>query len=394
MRVLFVTPFYEPAWTYGGIIRASRDWAYALVNAGVEVTVYTTTANGDSELDTPIKIPVDRNGVKVTYFPRLRWSGNRFFSWPLFHACNHHINEFDVVHGIGLWTFPSFISSWIALAKDTPYVVSLHGMLMPWALQHNRLIKNLFLSIFERPRLTRSKNLICCTEMEKNKLNELNPNLHAQVIPNIVQLGNIAVEPQNFRQRFDLINAFIIMFAGRVVENKGLHLTLAAFARIAELHKDAHFVIAGPAEGDWIIKIREQIRDLEIQDRVCFTGLLTGTDYWDALSSADLFVLNSYSENFGLSPAEALAHAIPVVISDQVGIAEYVSRYKAGWVANLSIDAITDSFNDALSKRNILPKMGRNGIRLVQENFSSHAVGQKFFHLLEDVLAERKNECI
>ena len=386
MRVLFVTPFYEPAWTYGGIVRASRDWAYALVNAGVEVSVYTTTANGNCELEIPIKIPLDRNGVKVTYFPRLTWSGNRFLSIPLFHACLHNIGEFDIVHSIGLWTFPSFISSWIASAKNIPFIVSLHGMLMPWALQHNQLIKKFFFSIFEGPRLTKAESVICCTKMEKDKLINVKHNLPACVIPNIVNFRNLAEQPHNFRRHFNLSDAFIILFAGRIVENKGLRLTLEAFARIANLYKDAHLVIVGPVEDNSIALIKQDIQDLGIRNRISFTGLLTGNDYWDALSSADLFVLNSYSENFGLSPAEALAHGIPVVVSDQVGIAEYVTTYKSGWVAPLSIDAITDSFNAALSERKFLPEMGRNGIRLVQENFSPSAVGQKFMKFDTEIM--------
>ena len=391
MRVLFVTPFYEPAWTYGGITRASQDWAIALVNAGVEVCVFTTTANGNDELDIPAKRSIDRSGVKVTYFPRSPWSGNRFISLPLFQACTKHINEFDAVHSIGLWTFPSFISSWVARSRHIPYFVSLHGMLMPWALNHHRLKKRIFLPTFERPRLARSNQLICCTDMEKSKLKELDPSLDAIVIPNIVQTGKTAAKPEQFRRRFNLVEAFIIMFAGRVVENKGLHLTLEAFARIAKLHQDAHFVIAGPDEGNSIVKIKEQIRDLEIQDRICFTGLLTGQDYWDALTSANHFVLNSYSENFGLSPAEALACGIPVLISDRVGIAEYVKKYNCGWVTPLKIDAIAEWLNTAMSERNPLPEMGKHGIRLVRENFSPSAVGQKFKNMLEDILSAGMN---
>ena len=391
MRVLFVTPYYEPAWKYGGVIRASQDWAIALINAGVEVCVYTTTANGNDELDIPSKRIIDRKGVKVTYFPRSAWSGNRFISLPLFRACTKHIRAFDAVHSIGLWTFPSFISSLIARAHGIPYFVSLHGMLMPWALNHHRLTKRIFFSIFERPRLTRSNQLICCTEMERSKLKELNSNLDARVIPNVVQTGNAAPKTEIFRKRFKLIDAFIILFAGRIVENKGLHLSLEAFARIADRHKDVHFVIAGPDEGNSIVNIKEKIRDLGIQERVCFTGLLTGLDYWEALSNANLFVLNSYSENFGLSPAEALACGIPVLISDQIGIAEYVNTYNCGWVTPLEINAIAGSLNAALSERDLLLKMGKNGIRLIKENFSSSAVGHKFMNLLEEILDTRKN---
>ena len=78
MKVLFVTPFYEPAWIYGGIARASVDWAHALSAAGVAVSVFTTAVGGEWDLDLPLGIPLDRDGIQETYFPHWRKSGKRF----------------------------------------------------------------------------------------------------------------------------------------------------------------------------------------------------------------------------------------------------------------------------------------------------------------------------
>lgn len=84
MRVLFVTPFYAESFTMGGMAIAPALWAQTLVSCGIEVDVFTTTANGMHDLDVPLGIPIEYNGVSVTYFPRLRLSGNIFFRCPCF----------------------------------------------------------------------------------------------------------------------------------------------------------------------------------------------------------------------------------------------------------------------------------------------------------------------
>jgi len=180
----------------------------------------------------------------------------------------------------------------------------------------------------------------------------------------------------------------VILFVGRLVENKGLHLTLAAFSNVVARFPEASLVVVGPAEDKSAAQVRLQVRTLGLEDRVLFTGLLTGQDYWDTVAGADLFVLNSYSENFGLAPAEALGLGVPVLLSDQIGIAESVLEYRAGVVAPLDIASISRSMEMMLSNRAELQTMGQNGCRLVSDRFSPAAVGRNFASLLEDVVQE------
>jgi glycosyltransferase involved in cell wall biosynthesis len=123
-------------------------------------------------------------------------------------------------------------------------------------------------------------------------------------------------------------------------------------------------------------------------DRVHFLGLLSGNDYWDALAGADLLVLNSYSENFAMAPAEALAIGIPVLLSDQVGIADLVFRYRAGVIVPLEVRATAEAMVAMLAEKNMLCEMGKNGVRLVHDQFSPDRVGKLFAAFLEDVVYE------
>lgn len=388
MKVLFVTPLYEPALVYGGIVRASVDWARALSAAGVAVSVFTTAANGERDLDLPLGVPLDRDGIQVTYFPRWRRSGRGFVSPSLLRACVRATSKFDILHSIGLWAFPSLVSTWVAQWSGIPYVVSLHGMLMPWPRQHHGRRKNIFMTLLERPRLIGASRLICCSEIEQQCLKKTAFSNRSCVIPNVVNGPGAVRTPERFRARYGLQNAFIILFAGRLVENKGLHLTLAAFAKSAALFPDIHLVVVGPVEDASSGNIRRQVREMGLEHRVQFTGLLQGMEYWEAIAGADMFILNSYSENFGLAAAEALVSGVPVLLSDQVGIADLVTQYGAGVITPLKVDAIAEAIMQMRSQRQGLYEMGQNGIRLVRDHFSSSVVGPRFARLLEQVLEE------
>ncbi len=105
--------------------------------------------------------------------------------------------------------------------------------------------------------------------------------------------------------------------------------------------------------------------------------MLTGSDYWDAMAGADLFVLNSYSENFGNVVGEALSVGLPVLISDQVGIGDLVKQYSAGQITTLDPNDIAAKMIMMLSQSDKIKEMGRRGIKLVHENCTPDVVGRQ-----------------
>ncbi|MHB0877603.1 MAG: glycosyltransferase [Anaerolineae bacterium] len=386
MRVLFVTPFYEPAWGYGGVVRAAKGWASALSAVGVQVSVLTTVADGRHDLDVLAGKPVDVDGVPVTYYPRWRRSGSQFVSPSLLAACRRESEKFDVVHSVGLWTFPSVVSSWAAWQRRVPYVVSLHGMLMPWALRHHGRRKRLFMAWPQGPCLERAAGLVCSSDMELRELTSLDLSPRGCVVPNVVDLAGVSADADRFRGRHALGDAFVMLFAGRLVENKGLHLAFSAFAEAARQHSDAHLVVVGPDVDGTGEAVRRRAQQAGLGSRLHMLGLLAGSDYWDAVAGADVLVLPSYSENFAMVAAEAMGLGVPVLLSDRVGIAALVSEYHAGLVAPLDQSAISEAVMSMLSCRQGLREMGRNGERLVREQFSRGAVGRRFAGVLESVL--------
>ena len=173
----------------------------------------------------------------------------------------------------------------------------------------------------------------------------------------------------NFAKKFPVLGEkYILLYLGRFHPKKGLDLLIHAFAKLNL--KNSHLVLAGDGELNYLTYINNLIKKLGLGDRVLITGYLSEVDKLSALSSADLFILPSYGENFGLAVVEAMACGLPVIISDQVGIFREVHDASAGLV----IPCDAEKISDAILKISLLPDAGKsiglNGAKLVSDKFT------------------------
>src|ERR1017187_7647 len=104
MRVLFITPYYKPAYVYGGPTRRISEFCDGVRQAGAEVTVFTTDANGAERLDVPISRPVDVGGVEVWYY-RLTGGRRLMYSVELGSACRERIKDYDLAVVESVWGY-------------------------------------------------------------------------------------------------------------------------------------------------------------------------------------------------------------------------------------------------------------------------------------------------
>ena len=112
----------------------------------------------------------------------------------------------------------------------------------------------------------------------------------------------------------------LVLFLGRINFKKGLDLLVPAFGRVVQKHPDARLAVVGPDNEGYGLKVRRWCEEQGIQDKVFFVDHLGFEKVKEAYVDADVFVLPSYTENFGLTVVEAMACGTPVVISDQVNI--------------------------------------------------------------------------
>lgn len=162
----------------------------------------------------------------------------------------------------------------------------------------------------------------------------------------------------------------VVLFLGRLHFKKGLDLLIPAFETLQRRVPDAQLVIAGPKNDDYGLKVRGWVRERGLQRAVHFVGSLHGDDVVQAYVDADVFALPSYTENFGMTVAEAMAYALPVVISDQVNVHAEVAGAGAGLVTRCDVDEVAGALKALLRGAGRRHAMGEAGRRLVQERYT------------------------
>ncbi len=287
------------------------------------------------------------------------------------------------VHIHGLWEMSTFAAAHVARTAGKPYVISAHGMLESWALEHKKFKKSVYAALFERANLRGAACLHALTEAEANDYRRFGLTNPIAVIPNGVTLPP-AASRDLFDERYPALRGKrVILFLSRLHAKKGLDLLSDAWAALSRRWPEAHLVLAGPDFENTRARIAGRLNALGIEDRVTFTGMLEGNAKWSALAAADCFVLPSYSEGLSVSVLEAMGMGIPVVITEQCNLPEAGSHH-CGWVIRPEAQALEAALETVLS----LPARerqaaGENGRRLVAARYSWPIIGRQMSSLYE-----------
>ncbi len=359
--------------------------ARAVARRGHTVSIYTTNQDGPIELDVPTDRPVFDGGVEIRYFPiqQPRFWG---FSRPLARALRLCIPRMDVVHIHSLYLYHGAVAAHYARKHGVPYLIRCHGTLDPFLYRRHRLRKSVMEALFENRNLMGAAALHFTTEEEARLAAPYTRGAPGMIVPNGVEMDEYRDLPsrEELQSRFpELAGKKIILFLGRINFKKGLDILARAFADVARAHDDARLMIAGPDNEGLGEKVRRWLADEGVTERVTFTGMLLGEEKLAALSGADLFVLPSYTENFGIAVVEAMACGLPVVISNRVNIWREVVDYGAGRVCPCRPEEFASTMIELLGDHESAARMGENGRKLVTERFTWSSVGEA----LENVYA-------
>jgi glycosyltransferase involved in cell wall biosynthesis len=365
-----------------------RTMARGLAHAGLKVHVAATDDNGRGRLAVPHAIPVVEEAVTYHYFPRQ----TRFYgvSWPLGRWLARHVRDYDLVHVHALFSFTSVPAAYWAARAGVPYVVRPLGTLNRWGMERRRpWLKRLSFSIIERRILRGAARIHYTSEQERIEAAEVGLNRHQAVVPLGIDLAPFAELPARgwLRQRASgWAGRPVALFLSRLDPKKGLDLLLAAFARARAQRPDLALVIAGSGDAGFERGVRRDATRLGLGDSVYWAGFLSGTEKLAALADADLFVLPSYSENFGVAAVEAMAAGLPVVISDRVGIHREVAAARAGVVVPCERELLADALLRVASDASLRAELGARAQDLVRRRFSIQAMTVAVATMYEEVL--------
>lgn len=380
MKILYVIPYVSPL--YGGPTVVIAQMAAALSPLGVAIDVVATTAHGQGELDVPLDRPVFRGHARYFFFLRTHpkfW----MFSWSLRQWLYRHVLDYDLVHVHGLFAYTTLPACAAARHFKKPYVITPHGVLDPWCLTHKWWKKYPYYYLLERRNLGQVSALHVTSPFEATGLSKLGFSEKTHVIPLCVDLPDYAFKYQPGKVSFNLL------FISRLDPIKGLPVLLEAIAIIrTQFDVPIQLKIAGQGDKEYIFQLHKLIKKLKISENVVFVGFLQGAAKSEALAEADIFVLPSYHENFGLAAAEALAAGLPVVLSDQVGIAQDVTKSCAGTVVPVNMPLL---LAEAIMKyRNLEARViaSANARKLAEKHYSIKHFGDALFRLYEVVLEQ------
>lgn len=378
MRVLHVIP--SVSLHDGGPAVAVRAMAAATARMGIDVTVATTDADGQGRLDVPLDRAVARDDVTYRYFRRTV-RGNWKFSWPLTRWLADHIRDFDVVTVHALFSYSTIPACRIARSCGVPYIVRPLGTLGAFSLRQKAWKKRPYYRVIERRHLADAAAIHATSRAEANAIASLGFGSHTHVIELGVELG-----PQRPRGRPSPGDPLRLLFLSRLHPTKGLPLLFEAVARASALGAQLSVDIAGGGDPAYSSSLRAQVHDLSIADRVRFLGELHGDDKQRAFATADVFVLPSKHENFGIAVAEALAAGLPVIVSDQVALGQEVASWGAGLVVPLDASALAAAIM-RMDDDDRVRAMGERARRLASERYSWSRVAGELVMLYRQVIA-------
>ncbi len=260
--------------------------------------------------------------------------------------------RYDAVVVNGIWQFHSYAAWRVLRNSRTPYVVFTHGMLDPWFKRRYPLkhFKKWMYWPWAEYRVLRDAQAVLFTCEEERLLARQSFWLY-RCNEVVVNFGTArpdgdpqAAVNQFFERHPKLRGKKLALFLGRLHPKKGCDLLIEAFARVLAERPEWHLVIAGPDQVGWQTKLQQQAHSLGIESRVTWTGMIKGAMKWGALRAAEVFVLPSHQENFGIVVAEALAAGTPTLISNKVNIWREIESDGAGLVADDTLTGTCEVF--------------------------------------------------
>lgn len=371
LNLLHVTPYYAPAYPFGGVVRAVEGMARALTARGHQVTVLTTDAlDPQRRIDNPVDETVD--GIDIVRARNWLKRGTLNLSTPfnIRQLAPDLVSWADVIHCHEFRTVENLLVTPLARKAGKPLVLSPHG-----TLSHETgrgAVKAAWDALFSRAMARRFNTVIGLTQTEAEETRAFwsewsANNTHFAVVPNGVNAADFEHLPgrESFRQQYGLGDSVVCLFMGRLHPRKGPQLLAQAF--IQAKVSNARLVIAGPDEG--ALALIQPYMD----ERIVLTGYLDGTARLAALAAADVFALPAVGEGLSMALLEAMAVGLPVLITPGCNLPEAAAS-GAGLEVERAVSALSAGLQTLLSDADARLRMSAAARRLVRERFTWDAV--------------------
>jgi glycosyltransferase involved in cell wall biosynthesis len=380
VRILQVTPYFAPAWAYGGPPRVMYDYAAGLAARGHEVSVLTTDVLDRERRASPAYEVMD--GVRVRRLPNLSnslaWRTKKYLPRGLVTRLAREVRAYDIVHVTDTRTLLTAAAYGVSRARRVPLCLSAHGSL-PASAGLRGAVKRAYDAALVRPMLQRAALLLAQTPHEASLYAHFGGRAKTiRLLPLPLDLDAVdgATPSGAFRARLGLRpDEPLLLFLGRVNVLKGLDILMAAVEPL--LREGAVLAVVGRDDGQWD-ELAARFRRLIEEGRIRFVGPLYGRDRFDAYRDADVFCLTPrHWEETSVAALEAAACGTPVVVTEQADIPGLAAS-GGGLVVPLENAAIREAVAAALADGAEMGRRAREHVRgrhakaLVVERLEAH----------------------
>jgi glycosyltransferase involved in cell wall biosynthesis len=389
MKVLHVIP--SLAKVKGGPTQITLEMVKALRARGVDAEIATTDDNGLERLDVPLRQRLEYEQVPVWFLPRFSPPLRDYiFSPDLAHWLWQNSKNYDILHTHYLFSFAPTCAAAIARQQGIPYIATPYGMLTPWALAHQKLKKQIYSKI-ERHNLKSAIAIHCSTLEESQNVQDFQVSTPSFVVPYGVHLPTPQPQAKTHLHRSYGIpeTTPIILFLSRLHPKKRPDLLIEALSKLAFKNKKFHLILAGSGNSDYLSYLTSLVSSLGLTSQTSITGFVTGQKKDLLLQGSDIFVLPSYSENFGIAVAEAMAAGLPVIITPDVQIASDIAADSAGLIVKGEVEAVQNVIAQLLDCPELRQKLGENGKRLVRCRYSWSAIASSLSRIYYSLLEQQ-----
>ncbi len=277
--------------------------------------------------------------------------------------------EANILHNHSLWMLPNLYSALAVKGTDCKLVVSPRGTLSDWALNNSRWRKRLLWPWLVRPVMQEASMFHATAESEYEDIRRLGYRQPVAVIPNGIDIPEAKVAEKESDKR-------LLLFLGRIHKVKGVPNLLRAWSYVESKFTDWELVVAGPDNGGHLEEMQGLAQELGLE-RCRFVGALYGAEKARAYARAELYVLPTYSENFGMTVAEALASGTPAIVTKGAPWQGLESE-GAGWWIDIGVEPLEACLRQALAcSREELQQKGLRGRQWMIREYSWAHIGRQ-----------------
>lgn len=367
MRVIHITPSVSPK--AGGPAVSIPFLCKGLQQQGCDVTL----VGGREENRVHSQVPIRTFPLKS--FPQPLRRSPEMRDW-IFQQCRER--KVDILHSHNLWGMPTYYPYRASSKYGLPHVVSPRGTLTSYSLSTGSKFKSLYWFLIQKHVLKECSGIHATCESELNDIRRLGVKVPVAVIPNGIEIE--PVDSPTPKNQF--------LYLGRLHPEKGLDCLLQAWKLIAQIRHEWRLRIVGPGVPEYKFRLREYVSENNLSG-VVFGEPIFGKEKFEEYRNAAYFILPSFTENFGVSVAEALSMKVPA-IANRGAPWQDLNTYNCGWWIESGPEALAAALVKAINTpepTRLL--MGENGRALVLSNYSASSTSRMMLDFYEYLLGKR-----